>query len=307
MPKVALKSVRHMSIAVIGVGRIGSTFAYQLAGAKHEVILVARPGSERFEQLRRDGGISLQSGERAKMRVTDSLDEQEAYDLVIVTTLAHQIDALLPTLRRSKARCIHFMFVNFNPESLRDAVGPDRCTFGMPAVQAMLDDEGKLSPKISKSMKTAHSDQRWVDLFEGAGIPSSLEADMLLWLRCHVPLCCAFESIAVAGKRRGGGASWKEAKAVARGLHGGWAIVQGLGYSLYPSAKSRMNSLPNFVLAFMMWGFSRVPAMRELLATGLNECRALIDTMVSAASAKPALQNAVSSVVAIKPAAADGR
>jgi len=155
MPKVALKSVRHMSIAVIGVGRIGSTFAYQLAGAKHEVILVARPGSERFEQLKRDGGISLQSGERAKMRVTDSLDEQEAYDLVIVTTLAHQIDALLPTLRRSKARCIHFMFVNFNPESLRDAVGPDRCTFGMPAVQAMLDDEGKLSPKISKSMKTA--------------------------------------------------------------------------------------------------------------------------------------------------------
>jgi 2-dehydropantoate 2-reductase len=57
---------------------------------------------------------------------------------------------------------------------------------------------------------------------------------MLLWLRCHVPLC-AFESIAVAGKRRGGGASWKEAKSAARGLHGGFAIVQGLGCQLLGS------------------------------------------------------------------------
>jgi hypothetical protein len=54
---------------------------------------------------------------------------------------------------------------------------------------------------------------------------AAFQADMLLWLRCHVPLCCAFESIAVAGQRRGGGASWKEAMTVARGLHGGFAIV----------------------------------------------------------------------------------
>ena len=93
---------------------------------------------------------------------------------------------------------------------------------------------------------------------------------MLLWLRCHVPLCSAFESIAVAGKRRGGGASWNEAKTVARGLHGGFAIVQGLGYRLYSSSKSMINSFPNFVLALMMWAFSRVPAMRELLQRGLR-------------------------------------
>jgi 2-dehydropantoate 2-reductase len=301
MPNIALKSTIPISIAVIGVGRIGSTFAYQLAGAGHDVTLIARQGSKRLEQLKRDGGISLKTGERARMRVIDELDEQEAYDLVIVTTLAHQIDSLLPTLRRSKARCVHFMFVNFNPEGLRDTIGRDRCTFGMPAVMAMLDDEGKLSPTISKRQKTAHSDQRWVDLFEAAGIPSVFEEDMLLWLRCHVPLCCAFESIAVAGQKRGGGASWKEAMTVARGLHGGFAIVQGLGYRLYPSAKSMINSFPNFVLAFIMWVFSRIPSMRELLATGFNECRALIDTMVAAADGKPTLPKAARAVIAMKP------
>ena len=77
--------------------------------------------------------------------------------------------------------------------------------------------------------------------------------------------------------------------------------MQGLGYRLYPSSKSMMNSFPNFVLAFMMWAFSRVPTMRELLATGFNECRALIDNMVTAANGKPALPKAVKAVLAMKP------
>src|SRR5262249_59328242 len=96
------------------------------------------------------------------------------------------------------------------------------------------------------------------------------------------PLTAAIESIAVAGQRSGGGATWAEAKAVARGLHGGFAIVKGLGYRLYPSTKSTMYSVPKFLIAFLLLVLSRVPAMRENLATGLNECRALIDTMVAA-------------------------
>jgi 2-dehydropantoate 2-reductase len=63
-----------------------------------------------------------------------------------------------------------------------------------------------------------------------------------------------------------------------------------------------MNSFPNFLIAFLLWVFSRITSMRELLATGLNECRALIDTMVAAAAkAKPPLPAAVKAVLAIKP------
>jgi hypothetical protein len=54
-----------------------------------------------------------------------------------------------------------------------------------------------------------------------------------------------------------------------------------------------MNSLPNFVLAFLMWVFSRIPAMRELLATGFNECHALIDTIVTAHPAELDMTNAL--------------
>lgn len=270
-------------IALIGVGNIGSTFASYLARAGHDVTVVARPHSVRLAQLQRDGGIILKSDIRVSAQVADRLDEEVVYDLVIVTALAHQADALLPALRRSKARCVHFMFNTFEPERLRDAMGADRSSFGMPFVMARLDAEGRLDATVSASRKTLHGDQRWADLFAEAGIASAFEPEMLLWLRCHAPLCIAMESISVMAQARGGGASWSDAMAVARGLHGGFAITKGLGYRLYPGAKAALNAAPNAVLAGMLWSISRVPSFRDLLATGATECEMLIDHVTAVA------------------------
>ena len=133
-------------IAVLGAGKIGSVFAFQLARVGGcDVTAIARPGSVRLKQLQRDGGIINVKGERASVRVIDALDEETPYDLVIVTLLAHQTDAMLPTLQRSAAKCIQFMFNTFHPERLQDAIGAGRCAFGMPFVQATLDGDGKLN------------------------------------------------------------------------------------------------------------------------------------------------------------------
>jgi 2-dehydropantoate 2-reductase len=102
---------RPRSIAVIGAGRVGSAFAYQFARAGHGVTVVARLGSNRLAQLRRDGGILRDTGEKARVTVADSLDTARPYDLVIVTVLAHQVDAVLPEIQASRARQVHFMFV----------------------------------------------------------------------------------------------------------------------------------------------------------------------------------------------------
>ena len=291
-----------LRIAVLGVGRIGSTFAFQLARAGgHDVTVVARPGSARLQQLQRDDGIVNVKGERASVRVTDTLDEQTPYDLVIVTLLAFQVGAVLPALRRSAARCIQFMFVTFEPERLREAVGVERCSFGMPFVQANFEPDGRLKATIGAAgQKTLMGQPRWVEVFNAAGLPAALEADMALWLRCHVPLCVAFESVAVAGQRRGGGASWAEATALARGMHESFALIQGLGHRIYPRGKVRLHGCPTWVVAAMLWLMSRVKPLRELLATGENECRALVDAMVAAAPrASPPV--AVPKLQAMKP------
>ena len=38
------------------------------------------------------------------MLVTDTLDESQSYDVIIVTLLAHQVDAVLPALERSAVK-----------------------------------------------------------------------------------------------------------------------------------------------------------------------------------------------------------
>ena len=160
------------------------------------------------------------------MRVLDSLDEQTSYDLVIVTLLAHQVDAVRPTLRLCAAQRIQFMFNTFDPERLQNEVGADRCSFGMPFVQAIVDKGGILTATIGAfGQKTKINHQQWVDVFNVAGLPAVFEPDMLLWLRCHAPMCVAFESVSVAGVRRGGGATWAESMIFARGLQESFTLI----------------------------------------------------------------------------------
>jgi 2-dehydropantoate 2-reductase len=289
-----------LSVAVIGAGRIGSAFAYELRRAGHDVTVVARPGSRRLAQLQHDRGIVLTTGERASLTVADHLDEQAPFDLVIVTTLAHQVDALLPALHRSQARCVHFMFVTPEAERLRSAVGARRATFGMAAVLATLDSDGRLGLTIPKT-RAMQGDQRWVDLFQAAGMPSTLERDMGRWLRSQTPLTIAMEGVAVAGMRHKRGATWAEAKTGARGLRAGFSILRELGETPYPGSKNQISRAPRFVLTLILWGVSR-SRYRETVGNSSEECRGLIDLLAAEGRQNPALREAVEAVLALRPA-----
>lgn len=291
-----------LRIVVLGVGKIGSAFAFQLAGVGgHDVTVVARPGSLRLAQLERAQSITDVAGRKAKVRVTGELDEAATYDLIIVTLLAHQLEPLLPSLKRSAAVSIQFMFNTFNPERLQAALGAERCGFGMPFVQATLDGEGRLKVAIGATgQKTLMDRQRWVDVFTASGLPSLLEPEMPLWLRCHAPLCVAFESVSAAGERRGGGASWREALVLARGVRAGFDLIKALGYPIYPRAKKSIDASPPWLFAAALWVVSRIRSFRELLAQGEAEARELVDAMLRAAPAGLA-PSAMSRIEAMKP------
>ncbi len=297
-----MSSNQKLRIAILGVGRIGSAFAFNLARVgQHDVTVIARPGSSRFQQLEKDGGIVNVQGERAEIHLTDKLDEATPYDLVVVTLLAHQVDAVLPALQQSKAKHLLFMFNIFDPERLRDAVGAERSAFGMPFIQADYDKDGKLITAIGAGgQKSIMSRQEWVDLFTSAGLPSALEPKMLLWLRCHVPFGAAVESVSVAAVRRGKGASWNECMVLGRGAHESLRMIELMGYPIYPAPKAWIKNSPVWLFAFVLWSLSRITAVRNLLATGLSECRALVDVMVATAN-KANLPVSVSAIQAMKP------
>lgn len=281
-----------MKIAIVGTGAIGSVFAYQLAKAGHAVTVVAR--GARLAQLQRDGAIVLTSGERAAVTVDGALDPAVAYDLVLVTVLAPQVEAVLPALRASAAKRVMFMFNTFDRiDGLRDAVGAERFAFGFPAGVFALLVDGKIRPSINSGTTT--DDATWARTFTEAGIPTVVEADMQAWLRTHAALVIPLMAMGTVVFARGGGVTWAEAGAYAAAMAEGFEVVRGLGHPVLPSMIATLSRLPRGVMTSILWALSRTAMIRDLGALGPQEARMLADMMTAAAPGKTA------AVMAIRP------
>jgi 2-dehydropantoate 2-reductase len=275
-----------MNIAIVGPGRMGSTFAYHLSRAQHQVTVVGR--GARLARLKEDNAIVTTDGERAAVTAVDALDPTIEYDVVLVTLFATQVDAVLPALTTSRAKAIVFMFNMFEPlERLRQAVGAERFGFAFPAFGAYLVDGKVKVHKLSKYEATTCDQERWAEMFRTAGMPAETTGDMQSWLRTHaafvVPLMVMADQVKSRGNR---GLNWSESTKITDALKEGMDVVQGLGNELTPPAMKFMGSLPRPMTTAMMWAMSRTQIIRDLAAMGNDEARLLIDQMNQAAPGK---------------------
>ena len=284
-----------MQIAIVGPGGIGSTVAFQLSQAGHDVTVVAR--GNRLERLRRDGAIVTVEGKRAAVQVSGEVDTTTDWDLVLVTVLVSEVDALLPALSASAAKSVMFMFNTFQSlDQLCDAVGPQRVSFGFPAFGARLDD-GRLSSTIPRrGMATVVSDPLWAKVFGDAGIPTRVHPDMQSWLRTHAALAVPIMIAGSAALRRGAGISRTEAVGMARASKEGLQLVRHLGNSVTPAPVAIIGRAPVPVLATVLWSLTRLGAFRRTVAIApADEPRKLIGEMTCAAPGR------TSALLAVRP------
>lgn len=269
-----------MRIAILGLGPIGSTFAFHLARAGHEVTGIAR--NKRLEQVKADGGIVTVKGARASFTVEPQLDVTKDYDLVLVTVLAHQVDVVLPALKASAAKQVMFMFNTFEPLArLRDVVGAQRFAFGFPAILATLPGGRLEFDVVTVGQVTLSTDERWAKTFTDAGIKTALHADLESWLRTHAVLIAGLMTVATRAYERNTGISWREATDAARAMHEGFSLVRTLGNRVTPAAINALDCLPTPMLAAMLWSTTRTPLVKTIGSIGAAEPRALIDAMVA--------------------------
>lgn len=267
-----------MKIAVIGVGAIGSTFAYKLSQAGHDVTVIAR--GIRLEQLKQTKAIEDIHGNRAQVQVADALNAGTPWDLVLVTVLSHQVDTLLPALASSSAQKVMFMFNTFRSlDTFRNAVGPNRFEFGFPAIIAKLED-GKLNSKIvTRGYVTVATDAVTAKAFAEAGIPAVLEKDMQSWLRTHAAAMVPIMRVAHLAQERGGGVSWSEASSEAQAMKAGFDLVRQLGNQVTPRSVAALSCLPLSFIASLLWAMSRVRLVTDLGPSVASESRALLEEM----------------------------
>ncbi|WP_437799930.1 ketopantoate reductase family protein [Sorangium sp. So ce693] len=269
-----------MKIAILGPGAIGSTFAWHLSRAGHDVTVVAR--GARLRWLEEERAIVRGDGERAGVTVASSLDAATPWDLVLVTVLSPQVAAVLPALRASAARRVMFMFNTFERlEPLRDAVGAERFRFGFPGGVFTLLIDGRIHPQVRAG--TTVDDADVAELFNAAGVPTVVERDMQSWLRSHAAMVAPLMSIGVIVHARGAGVTWEEAATHARAFAAGFEIVRAHGNAILPTAIGVSARLPRVVVTALLWMMSRTKMSSDLGRLGAAEPRMLIDMMNTAA------------------------
>jgi 2-dehydropantoate 2-reductase len=273
-----------LRIAVVGPGGIGSTFAFHLSRAGHEVTVVAR--GTRLAQLRRDPAIVTTSGDRAEVRVADALDPSVAWDLVLVTVLTSEVEPLLPVLAESDARSIMFMFNTFRSlDRFRTAVGAERAEFGFPSVVAEIRDGALSSTVLRRGVASTVSDDRWARVFAAAGIPAAPHADMQSWLRTHVAFIVPVLLAGMRAHHSGHGVRRGEAVTLARALRAGLRLVRRSGNTVTPAPIGLLDRLPVSVVAALLWTATRIPAfVRTSAVAPRDEPAVLIDEMNSVAA-----------------------
>jgi ketopantoate reductase len=195
-----------MKILVLGAGVIGTTYAWQLSNAGHDVSLLVRKSKR--EQVEKDGIYIHYKDERLKKSepmdvtyhpvVVDQFHALDGYDLIIVSVRAHQLDEILPELAAGAGRAEILFFGNnwWGEERIRKFLSPEKYLFGFsrlvggwrsekgiecvffdnPELVTMLGErEGQVTPRL----------QNLREMFEKANLRPIISPDILGWLSIH--------------------------------------------------------------------------------------------------------------------------
>ncbi len=195
-----------MKILILGAGVIGTTYAWQLSNAGHDVSLLVRKSKR--QQVQKDGIRIRYRDERLKnsevMDVTyhpvvvDQFSTQDGYELIIVSVRAHQLDEILPQLAACAGTADILFFGNnwWGEERIRKFLSPEQYLFGFsrlvggwrsdngieciffdnPELATMLGERnGQVTPRI----------QNLSDQFEKANLRPLISPDILGWLSIH--------------------------------------------------------------------------------------------------------------------------
>lgn len=186
-----------MRILIYGAGVVGTVYGARLQQAGHKVVVLARAG--RLQNVRAHGLVieDVATGTRQAIRVPciDELTEDSAYDLIVVPVRRDQLASVLEPLARSQRTPTIVFFGNnaSDPGALLDRIGRERVMLGFPGMGGQLIAETVRYLMIREQRTTlGELDGRSSDriakirvVFEGAGFPTAVSADMQAWLKTH--------------------------------------------------------------------------------------------------------------------------
>ena len=194
-----------MKVLMFGAGPLGSLYAHILHEAGKDVRILAR--NERYESIVSNGLVLVDefTKERkvSRIRVVDSVSENDAYDLVIVLVRKNKLQPVFRVLSGCRGvKNILFMGNNaLGFDEYRANIPGEKLLIGFPAAGGGLKDQvvhyvdrekpgaERMAITIGEPGKPPTERIKMIASFlEGGGIPVETADDMDGWLRYHAAL-----------------------------------------------------------------------------------------------------------------------
>lgn len=271
-----------MKTLIFGAGPIGSVYAYLLHNAGNDVTVLAR--NKQFDFIRENGVVLVNEltgkKETANVNVVDKLEENDAYDLVIVAIRRNKIQPALPVLSRNK-NIKNILFLGNNAmgfDAYLEHLPKEKILFGFGRagggrkdhVVHYIDSEkpkGKRIPLVIGEIDgvTIERTKQIKTLFERAEVPVEILKDVDGWLKYHIamvfPMCAALlkydcDNYKLAGNK-------EDVRQCLRGSKEAGNVLKALGYTKRQPFK--------FNLFYWMPEFMVVNIFQKLLSTRFAE------------------------------------
>jgi 2-dehydropantoate 2-reductase len=257
-----------MKILVVGAGVLGSLYAVRLHAAGNTVTVLAR--GRRLAEIRKQGIIleDFGSGARimAQVPAIGRLNPEDDFDLALVLVRKNQLDDVLPPLAHNP--CIHNILFMFNnaagPAEMIRAVGRERVLLGFPGGGGMRREgvvhflqsgangqpttigelDGSVSPRLLGIVR----------VFEEAGLPVQISANMDAWLKTHAAIISPMaNAIYAAGGDRLRLARTRDALALlVRAAREQLRVVRALGIPITPARYRLLEWVPEPALVVLL-------------------------------------------------------
>jgi len=191
-----------MKTLVFGAGPLGSLYACLFHKAGKDVTILAR--NEQHDFIKKNGVVLINEFTQEKMtekvRVIDSLKDNEAYDLVIMIMRKNSLKNILPMLGKNK-NIRNYLFMGNNAlgfDEYLKHLPAEKVLFGFPGgggsrikhVVHYVDSEKPNGKRLSITLgeidgAIKERTNQIQYLFESSGVPVNIVDDMDSWLKYH--------------------------------------------------------------------------------------------------------------------------
>ena len=237
-----------MKILVYGAGVIGSIYAANFFEVGCNVTLLAR--DKHYDSLKQNGVIikDTLTGKQttSKVPLTQQLNTNDFYDLIIVTVRLDQLDTVIPVLKNNKV-CPLIMLMLNNPESieqLTNELNPKHIILGFPGAGGTYQNNiidyiqikqqettiGEINGETSVLIKKIKT------LFESAGFKVAISNNMQAWLKTHAVFvaCVSAAIIQENGDSIQLGKKRSSVKMMVKSIREGFIACKTLGMPIAP-------------------------------------------------------------------------